>query len=205
MSTAGHAPADALAAVLHRTRRGIAVRPAERFGARSVGFAEAPRRPWFAAFGIDVRLVAQTQLHRVEVELDGELVHRTFEREGTRVLARCAESARQDGVHRNDPLTRAEVRDGVHHRGDDTERLDEHRGGGGLVRAVMIDGEKLPVFCGAELQRLPRCRSPAIGGEGLRPRHRELHRSPQNPGGDDSGRRVRQCLCLGSESTANER
>src|SRR4051812_46864376 len=104
MGAAGDAPADQLAAISHRARHGITLRPAERFSACSVGLAEASRRPRLTGFGIDVRLVAQAQLHRVDVELHGELIHRTFEREGTRVLAWCPEGTRHDGIHGNDPL-----------------------------------------------------------------------------------------------------
>ena len=75
-----HAPADQFTAVAHRARLGVALVPAERRGALPVAFAQL-----LAGIGNILALVAvgialQAQLHRIDLERDGEFVHRAFQR-----------------------------------------------------------------------------------------------------------------------------
>ena len=75
-----HAPADQVAAVAHRARRGVALAPAERLRALAVAFLQLLAGVGQAVVLVAVRVAANAQFHRVELERDGEFVHRAFER-----------------------------------------------------------------------------------------------------------------------------
>ena len=75
-----HAPADQLAAVAHRARLGVALGPAERLRALAVAFAQLLAAVGLVSCLVAIRIAPQAQLERIELERDGELVHRAFER-----------------------------------------------------------------------------------------------------------------------------
>ena len=75
-----HAPADQLAAVAHRARLGLALVPAERLRALAVAFAQLLAGVGKVLVLVAVRVASQPQLQRIELERDGKLVHRAFER-----------------------------------------------------------------------------------------------------------------------------
>src|SRR5262249_53332962 len=75
----GHAPADEVASVAHRTGFRITFGPAE--GLRPLAIAFPQRLAAVAAAGVlvTIRITSQAKLQRIEIERDRELVHRAFE------------------------------------------------------------------------------------------------------------------------------
>ena len=76
-----HAPADQLAAVAHRARLRLALAPS-RTPPRPGGSIRAAALLVYgmSSFWSAIRVAAQPQLHGIELERDGKLVHRAFER-----------------------------------------------------------------------------------------------------------------------------
>ena len=77
---ARHAPADQIAAVAHRARRGVALLPAEGLGALAVAFAQGLAAVGPAVVLVAFGIAAQAELERVDLQRDGQLVHRGFQR-----------------------------------------------------------------------------------------------------------------------------
>ena len=94
-----HAPADQPAAVAHRARLGIAPAPAEALGGDPVAFPRRAARERQLLELVLLRLVAQAQLDRVDVQRHRELVHGGFEREVAAHLAGGAHIGRRVHVH----------------------------------------------------------------------------------------------------------
>jgi hypothetical protein len=79
--------------------RGTIVRlPAEALGALAQALDQSPARPGQATIRVDLRLVADPQLHRVDAALDRQLVDRRFERKRSLRLARRAHDRRRRQV-----------------------------------------------------------------------------------------------------------
>src|ERR1700738_4218444 len=77
--TRRHAPADQLGAIAHRTRRGIALVPAECLRALRIARAQLLAGVGNVLDLVAIRIAAQAQFHRIELERDGELVPRAFD------------------------------------------------------------------------------------------------------------------------------
>src|SRR5262249_55035369 len=75
-----HAPADELAALAHGARLAAAPLPAEGLRALLVTLAQLLAAVGLVGVLVAVRIAAQAQLQRIELERDRKLVHRAFER-----------------------------------------------------------------------------------------------------------------------------
>ena len=80
----GEPIADELAALAHRPRRGLALRPAEGLRPLREGLAEAAGGPGLVGAGILLGIVQQADLQRIDPDLIGQLVHGAFDAEGAR-------------------------------------------------------------------------------------------------------------------------
>ena len=171
-----HAAADAPATVAHRRRQRRAPLPAEALGAEAVALAQrlARVRPVLARILLGV--VAQPQLERIDLQREGELVHRALEREIAGRLARRAREGRRRDVELGDAVGREVVRAGVEMACRQRRVLGqvlEHRGlGDRLVR----DRREPAVAIAAERERLLGLRAVADRAEHLRPLEHELDR-----------------------------
>src|SRR5262249_11394985 len=76
----GHAPSDEFAALAHRTRLRLSLRPAQPLGALAVALAQLFAAERLILDLILVRVVDQPQLKRIEPGRMGEFVHRAFDR-----------------------------------------------------------------------------------------------------------------------------
>src|SRR5262249_25296577 len=88
-----HAPADELAALAHGARLAAAPLPAEGLRALLVTLAQLLAAVGLAGVLVTVRIAAQAQLQRIELERDRKLVHRAFERKRAGRRARAAHIA----------------------------------------------------------------------------------------------------------------
>ena len=163
----GHAPAEDLVAALHGADLGRALRPAEFFSAGLIALAEA-----LAGEGADgaeafvlLGVIFEAQVKRVEVELDGELVHGGLEREKAGDDAGAAHGRGRADVHGDEGLVGGEVFAAIEHGGDAGALLDVGVDEGGGLQDVVLDGEELAVGRGAEAHALLRERAMADRGE----------------------------------------
>ena len=153
---------------------GSRCRPAEPVGAGPQAFDEAAVRPRVAGLGVDVGLVADAQLDRVDAAGDGEFVHRDLEGEHAGALAGGAHPERHGHVE----LRRAGgwscgsraayiIRDG------DRGLLGELLDGGGLFDDVVAERGERAVAFGAQPDLLDGGRAVADEGEHLLAGQRE--------------------------------
>src|SRR5206468_5715072 len=90
----GDAEPDEPAPVADARRLGDALLPAEAGGAFAQSFGEMARGERLLQFRLDLRVVAQAQLDRIESQRLRQLVHRTFERQQPDRVARRAHRIR---------------------------------------------------------------------------------------------------------------
>jgi hypothetical protein len=129
-------------------------RPAEALGAKFQTTDEITvrKRP-LGLFGIDLRIVDDPELHGIDAELLGHLVHGDFERHQTRRFARCTHGVAFGQIERRQPHRRHAVGTGIKQ-----PRL--HDGGlrlaaGKVARpALMRDRRDLAVALGADANAL---------------------------------------------------
>ena len=164
-----HAPANQLAPFAHRARRHAALVPAKGFSGGGVSLFQPARAPGRVQLIVMIGPVAQAKFQRIDSQRIGHLVHRHFQSEGARVLARRAHPAWRDGVDRRHVVTRIDVRHGVetacHFIGALGEGIDQR----GVAQAVMDNRQNFAVARGAHLKVLDRRRTTAEPGKGLRP------------------------------------
>ena len=95
----GHSPAERQAVALHRADLGRALRPAELLRAEFKALEQMTRRERNAQPLVDLRLVENAELDRIDLELIGQFVHRRLGRvepghgAGAAHVRRCADVA----------------------------------------------------------------------------------------------------------------
>ena len=102
-----NAVTDQLLAFAHRAGAWAALRPAESFSARSIGFAQAARRPRLFGVRVLFGIIEQADIERIDADLVGQFVDGAFDAEGAGVFAGRAQGSGLDRVHRHDVLARA--------------------------------------------------------------------------------------------------
>ena len=107
---ARHAPADQPASVAHRARLRVAPAPAEALGRHAIAFARRAAGEGQLLELVLLRLIAQPQLDGIDIQRDGELVHRRFERKDAAHLAGGAHVRRRVHVHACEAMARMDVR-----------------------------------------------------------------------------------------------
>ena len=189
------------AAVAADARPRVAVGPAEALGALAQAGDEVPGREAVAGLRIDLRLVADPQLDRVDAGTRSRArpsPTRARTCPGTR---RARASTTASGTSRRDEAVRRPPRRrGVHHprhdRGLLRELLDRRR----LLDDVVGDRDEPPVAVGAEPEPLDRRRAVAGEREHLLPRDGELHRPADVPRRDRRERSRAAAACPSSRS-----
>lgn len=109
----GAAPADQLVAVAHRSRFWIALLPAKGFRRRIKARHQRAAGVRQVLDRLVVGVVASSQLDRVHVERNRQLIHRRFQRKQIRRLGRRAHKAGGVAVGMHDRNFRDDVRAGV--------------------------------------------------------------------------------------------
>ncbi len=110
-----HAPADQVAAVAHRARLGVALAPAEHLRALLIARPQRLAAERLVLGLVAIGIAAQAQLDRIELQLDGELVHRRLEREQRGGGARRPHVARRRKVELGQPVRVFGIRRLVEH------------------------------------------------------------------------------------------
>ena len=92
---AGHAPADERVSVAHRSRFRFSACPAEALRGLLITLPQGLARKGDAHGLVGLGVVLEPQLERIDAKLDGEFVHRAFERieAGGRCPVRACRSA----------------------------------------------------------------------------------------------------------------
>src|SRR5213078_2837394 len=90
---------DAITAVTHRARLGLAFVPAEALRAFGEASTQAARRERASAVGIDAGVVEKPQCDGIHADAVSELVHRALEREMPESLVRRAHHRRRIAIH----------------------------------------------------------------------------------------------------------
>ena len=140
-----HAPADQPAAIAHRARLGVAPAPAEALGGGPVAFPRRAARERQLLELVLLRLVAQAQLDRVDVQRHRELVHGGFEREDAARLTRGAHVGRRVHVYGCYAVARGDVRARMQEPARVEERLREFLVRRGLLVSLVQDGGEAAV------------------------------------------------------------
>ena len=154
---AGHAPAERQAVALHRADLGRALRPAELFRAELEALEQMPRGERNAHRLVDLRLVEDAELDRVDLELIGQLVHRRLGGVEPGHRAGAAHGGRRADVAPGAAERHAQVGHAVLER----RRLaavfvvvvEDRR----VVDVVVLERDELAVGRGAEPHALLRC------------------------------------------------
>nr|GEU28231.1 hypothetical protein [Tanacetum cinerariifolium] len=200
----GHAHADQPAPFAARGRCGAALLPAEPLGAALQARHQlALRIRLVRRLGIDLRVVQDAQLHRVDAQLFRQFVHRDFQRHHARHFARRAHGAR----FRQIQVRHLQARHAV---GARVQQLGGRGGRFGAVAeiagpAFVADGRQFAVFGRTQADMLDgRC---AVRGvvehEGALQRH--LHRPAHAFGGQRRQHRVAQDRALAAKAAADVR
>ena len=98
------ADADQPAPIARLARQRVALAPAEAIGADAQAFGEMALREWpLRMFGIDLGIVEDAKLDRIEPELLRHLVDRDFQRHHARRLARRAHGVAFGQIEHREP------------------------------------------------------------------------------------------------------
>ena len=200
-----HTAADQPAALATHAGRRIALGPAEPLRTLAQARDQVAAREALAALGIDVGIVADAQLDRIDPGRDRQLVHRRLECVHAGRLARRAHPGRRRDVQRDHAVSRAPVRRGVHHPARQGRLLGELANRRGLDDRVVAQRGQPPVAAGAEPHPLDRRRPVAGHVEHLLARDRDLHRAAHGLRCHHGEDHVRPRRPLGAEPAADVR
>jgi hypothetical protein len=134
-----------------------------------------------------------------------QLVHRAFEREAARLLARRAHDVAARHVEHHAPAGRAPVWRLIHAAAESGGLLDELIIGRGLLDDVVRERGEPAIARRAQADTLAVERPVRGVGEHLLARLRDLHRPAEPPGGERCEDRMRGDGYLRSEAAADER
>ncbi len=191
------------AAVAHRARARIATAPAEALGALLQALSQRAARER-QPLGVDVGVVAQPQLDRIDAHGVGELVHRRFQGERAARLTRRAHKGRRGGIHPAQAVRDRQIGCAVKHRRQRArprhELVEDRR-----LRARLVH-EAGEAAVGGRSQRdaLNRARPETDRAEHLRPRQRDLHRAADQLRRHRRQDGMRPQRALTAESAADE-
>src|SRR3954469_3884170 len=181
----GEAVADLPVAVAHRAYLGVAAYPTEALRPDRVALTQCVARPWQARLGVNLCVVAQAQLERVEAKLIVEFVERGFEREVALCVPWAAHRSWQWNVQAPLPVGGGDVGAGVRARGRAGDRFDARVRDRGAVGRVVLDPDELAVAASAQTDRLHTAGSVADTREHLGAGEDELDWAPYCAGGED--------------------
>jgi hypothetical protein len=199
-----HAVADQPAVLAHRADRGVALLPADHLGAARVALLEGLACPRRARARIDVGVVAEADLDRVEVKFERELVECRLEREQAGRLSDAAHEVRHHRAGRREPIAGVDVVAGVEQRCRGARTLGEVVDHRGRAELVMANRRQLSVASRAQRDVLPLLFAVAGRRRHLVARDHELHRPVELARGEHRERRVEPEGSLRAERTANE-
>src|SRR5882762_1899740 len=104
-------------------------------------------------FRVFARLVAYSQLDRVEVELYGEFVHRAFKRHQPDRLARRAHGGRDRNVQRRETMPRQPIGSGIEGAGLESGALIGLLARQVAGKHIMADRKNAPIAVSARRSR----------------------------------------------------
>ena len=199
----GDTEADEPAPVADTGRLCNAFVPTEASGALAQRFGEMTRGEGDVPFGIDLCVVSQPKLHRIEPEGFGQFIHRAFERQDADRVAWSAHRIRARQIQLCQAMPGKPVGRGIEHAGCSADRLDVLVEARALHQRILAIGGQSAVAVGAEPQPLLGCG--AMGGQvkELGAGHRHFHRSTKDAGTDGRERRVDIERQLAAEAAAD--
>src|SRR3954454_22226713 len=124
-------------------------------------------RPWLLAMFVDVRVIANAELQRIDLQFVCKFVERRFERIGPGILSGSAHRCWSTDIHPHRVMSNAHIRAAIQKSGCCATALNEFVHGRGLDQGVMRNGGEFAVLAGAELDFLYRFGTMAAGAEHL--------------------------------------
>src|SRR5438445_10087910 len=98
---------------MHRARLGISPAPSEAFTRDAVALFQILARPRLLRVFVDIGVIADAKLHRVDLQFVGEFIERRFERVSPRVLSGSAHGYRSRDIHAYRVVGDADIRTAI--------------------------------------------------------------------------------------------
>ena len=183
----------------------ISPTPSEPFARYAVALFQILARPRLLRVFVDIGVIADAKLHRVDLQFVGEFIERRFERIGPGILSGSAHGCWSSDIHSHRMVRNANVRTAIQKSGCCATALDEFVHRRGLHSGVVGHRGESAVLAGAELNCLYRFGTVAARTEHLLACQIQFHRTTDLFRRDGTQHRMRPNESFAAEAAADKR
>src|SRR5689334_17761664 len=160
---------------MHGAWLGISLAPSEPFTGHAVALFQILARPRLLRMLVDIGVVADAKLDRINLQFVGEFIERRFERVSPGIFSGSAHGCWSRDIHAHSMVGNADIWAAIQKSRRCATALDELVHRRGLHRGVMRNRRELPIGAGPELDLLYRFGTVAAGAEHLLTREIHFH------------------------------